>query len=109
MFFKNWGPLIRKKLTNYSETSQSLLVIIAEGQHPFPFRIRPLSLPAPMVLAGQLAGRVGRRQLIFYKKSLLGSQARVAFFIVSILVIYYTYHHPLRLNRRCVTIQLYSY
>ena len=33
-------------------------VLLAEGTHPFPFRIRKLSPPASMVLAGQLAGRV---------------------------------------------------
>ncbi len=33
---------------------------IAEGKHPFPSRTRKLSPPAPMVLRGQLRGRVGR-------------------------------------------------
>src|SRR5262245_15250568 len=33
---------------------------MAEGSHPFPFRTRPLSPPAPMVLPGQPGGRVGR-------------------------------------------------
>ena len=27
-------------------------VTMAEGSHPFPFRTRPLSPPAPMVLSG---------------------------------------------------------
>ena len=36
------------------------LVTIAEGTHPFPFRTRKLSPPAPMVLPN--GGRVGRRQ-----------------------------------------------
>src|SRR5690554_2763972 len=31
----------------------------AEGPHPFPFRTRPLSPPAPMVLLGRPSGRVG--------------------------------------------------
>ena len=35
-------------------------VTMAEGPHPFPFRTRQLSPPAPMVLPGQLGGRVGR-------------------------------------------------
>ena len=39
------------------------LVIIAEGFHPFPFRTRKLSPPAPMVLP--IGGRVGRRQTFF--------------------------------------------
>src|SRR6185312_16132087 len=33
---------------------------MAEGSHPFPFRTRPLSPPAPMVLSGRPGGRVGR-------------------------------------------------
>ena len=33
---------------------------MAEGPHPFPFRTRPLSPPAPMVLSGRPGGRVGR-------------------------------------------------
>ena len=39
------------------------LVIVAEGFHPFPFRTRKLSPPAPMVLP--IGGRVGRRQAFF--------------------------------------------
>src|SRR3990172_4743700 len=35
-------------------------VTLAEGPHPFPFRTRPLSPPAPMVLSGRPGGRVGR-------------------------------------------------
>ena len=38
------------------------LVVMAEGTHPFPYRTRPLSPPAPMVLAPKGAGRVGRCQ-----------------------------------------------
>ena len=45
------------------------LVVMAAGIHPFPFRTRKLSLPAPMVLGGRPPGRVGRRQ-IFSKKGL---------------------------------------
>ena len=37
-------------------------VTMAAGQHPFPFRTRQLSPPAPMVLGGRLPGRVGRRR-----------------------------------------------
>ena len=36
---------------------------MAEGIHPFPFRTRKLSPPAPMVLP--FGGRVGRRQVFF--------------------------------------------
>ncbi len=35
---------------------------IAAGKHPFPFRTRQLSPPAPMVLGGRPPGRVGRRR-----------------------------------------------
>ena len=38
------------------------LVVMAEGNHTFPSRTRPLSPPAPMVLGPQGHGRVGRRQ-----------------------------------------------
>lgn len=38
------------------------LVMMAEGTHPFPYRTRPLSPPAPMVLVPQGTGRVGRCQ-----------------------------------------------
>ena len=37
-------------------------VAIAAGTHPFPFRTRQLSPPAPMVLGGRPPGRVGRRR-----------------------------------------------
>ena len=38
-------------------------VAIAVGSHPFPFRTRKLSPPAPMVLGRRLPGRVGRRRI----------------------------------------------
>ncbi len=37
-------------------------VAIAAESHPFPFRTRKLSPPAPMVLGRRLPGRVGRRR-----------------------------------------------
>ncbi len=37
-------------------------VAIAAERHPFPFRTRKLSPPAPMVLGGWPPGRVGRRR-----------------------------------------------
>ena len=40
----------------------SFLVSMAEGFHPFPFRTRKLSPPAPTVLHGSLCGRIGRCQ-----------------------------------------------
>ena len=38
-------------------------VAMAAGTHPFPFRTRQLSPPAPMVLGGHSPGRVGRRRI----------------------------------------------
>ena len=38
---------------------------IAKRQHPLPSRTRKLSSSAPMVLPGQLGGRVGRRRNFF--------------------------------------------
>ncbi len=40
---------------------------MAAGSHPFPFRTRKLSPPAPMVLGGRPPGRVGRRRITFAK------------------------------------------
>ena len=34
------------------------------GVHPFPFRTRKLSSPAPTILDGQLSGKIGSRQII---------------------------------------------
>ena len=43
------------------------LVAMAEGNHAYPSRTRPLSPPAPMVLGPQGPGRVGRCQAgVFY-------------------------------------------
>lgn len=43
-------------------TIETRLVAMAEGTHSFPFRTRPLSPPAPMVLVPKGTGRVGRCQ-----------------------------------------------
>src|SRR3954469_4467582 len=43
-------------------------VAMAAGTHPFPFRTRQLSPPAPMVLGGRPPGRVGRRRVSFAKR-----------------------------------------
>ena len=43
------------------------LVAMAEGNHTFPSRTRPLSPPAPMVLGPQGPGRVGRCQAVITK------------------------------------------
>ncbi len=42
---------------------------MAEGSHPYPFRTRKLSPPAPMVLGGRLPGRVGRRRISLEKRA----------------------------------------
>ena len=44
-------------------TNNRFSVAIAAGSHPFPFRTRKLSLPAPMVLGDRSPGRVGRRRI----------------------------------------------
>src|SRR3954468_19699525 len=40
----------------------SFPVVVSRGPHPFPSRTRKLSLLEPMVLRGQLRGRVGSRR-----------------------------------------------
>ena len=42
-------------------------MVIERGSHPFPFRTRQLSLSSPMILRGQLRGKVGRRRDKIYK------------------------------------------
>jgi hypothetical protein len=42
---------------------------LPEGSHPFPYRTRKLSPPGPMVLRGQLRGRVGRRRDYFAQET----------------------------------------
>ena len=65
---------------------KKLPVSLAEGPHPFPFRIRKLSPPALMVLTGQLVGRVDRCRLIFAPHFML----RGKFFMLEIsLFLYY--------------------
>src|SRR3979409_2764305 len=41
---------------------------IERGSHPFPFRTRQLSLSSPMILRGQLCGKVGRRRDKIYER-----------------------------------------
>src|SRR5450755_1414023 len=43
-------------------TGSRFLAVIAAGFHPFPYRTRQLSPPAPMVVGPQGPSRVGRRQ-----------------------------------------------
>src|SRR5437763_398243 len=58
-------------------------VVIERGSHPFPFRTRQLSLSSPMILRGQLCGKVGRRRDKFYERP-SGKLGGLFFF---------TYHH----------------
>ncbi len=50
---------------------------MAAGSHPFPFRTRKLSPPAPMVLGGRPPGRVGRRRISHEKRAPRGVLFRV--------------------------------
>src|SRR4028119_347252 len=45
-------------------------VTLARGRHRFPFRTRQLRPSAPMILHGQLCGKVGRRRDPFTETSL---------------------------------------
>ena len=71
LFYNFRGWTIRWR-GSFRISSQILLVIIAKRSHPFPFRIRKLSPPAPMVLEGQLSGRVGRCQHQFFRRKIDG-------------------------------------
>ena len=59
----------RRRISGDAKDLHIFPVLLAEGPHPFPFRIRKLSPPALMVLAGQLAGRVGQRRGKFKARS----------------------------------------
>src|SRR3954470_22826514 len=52
-------------------------VAIAAEPHPFPFRTRKLSPPAPMVLGGRPPGRVGRRRIFSREEAPSGASSRV--------------------------------
>ena len=56
-------------------------VLTPEGPHPFPFRIRSLSPPGPMVLHPQGCGRVGRCPHIFYSFLIISQQKFLSVFI----------------------------
>ena len=53
--------------------AQRLSVAKAVGSHPFPFRTRQLSPPAPMVLGRRRPGRVGRRRISHFGRGLRAS------------------------------------
>src|SRR5436189_1536637 len=45
-----------------TRTDHKFPVVIEWRKHPFPFRTRQLSSTSPMILRGQLRGKVGRRR-----------------------------------------------
>src|SRR5436309_4516689 len=60
-----WNNLARARygmLGGMPRLTTRFPVATAVGKHPFPFRTRQLSPPAPMVLGGRPPGRVGRRR-----------------------------------------------
>src|SRR6187431_69181 len=57
------------RFTSADPRQTSLPVVIGAGLHPFPFRTRKLSLLPPMVLRGQLRGRVGHCRDYLLQKS----------------------------------------
>ena len=58
-------PLLKidRVLVVSTARAQRISVAMAAGTHPFPFRTRQLSPPAPMVLGLRNPGRVGRRRI----------------------------------------------
>src|SRR5437868_4333591 len=58
----------RLRDTPHFENKHRFPVAIAAESHPFPFRTRKLSPPAPMVLGGRPPGRVGRRRIFLNEK-----------------------------------------
>ena len=62
----------------------SFPAVIPEGPHPIPSRTRKLRPPGPMVLQGELCGRVGRRQELF-----LTARAKQLARAVSIWTVYF--------------------
>jgi hypothetical protein len=63
-------------------------VALPEGPHPFPFRTRSLSPPGPMVLCGQLRGRVGRCRDYFRRSESWWTPSACFFFLDLPLCLY---------------------
>ena len=63
------GPPIRRLRQQPGCCERRFPVTMAAGRHPFPFRTRKLSPPAPMVLGEESPGRVGRRRDLLTKAS----------------------------------------
>src|SRR5271154_5831884 len=59
-----------------SNRRETKSVILPRGFHPFPSRTRKLSPAGPMVLHGQLCGRLGRRR---HNKSCIPTNAALSF------------------------------
>src|SRR5436305_10192064 len=61
-------PVLAMKRSRGPDASPEALtrfpVALAAESHPFPYRTRKLSPPAPMVLGGRPPGRVGRRRIL---------------------------------------------
>ena len=66
---------------------------MAAGPHPFPFRTRKLSPPAPMVLGTCVPGRVGRRRISFSSSGALGPRSS-AFGVHPVVGRVGTVNHP---------------
>src|SRR5438046_1040271 len=61
---------------------QLVSVALAAEIHPFPFRTRKLSPPAPMVLGWIRPGRVGRRRFLTHASL---TSVRLAVFLLQVL------------------------
>src|SRR2546423_10014445 len=57
------------------QSTQKILVTLAERPHPFPSRTRKLSSPAPKILRGQPFGKIGRRQDFCVSAAAYGSSS----------------------------------
>jgi hypothetical protein len=68
---KNTAP--QEVCTEETIINDNFSAAIAKRQHPFPSRTRKLSSSAPMVLHGQLCGRVGRRRILYNPESVSDS------------------------------------
>ena len=68
------------------------LAIIARVKHLFPFRTEKLRPYAPMVLHGQLCGRVGHRQDLIFKPSFNEGFLFLNKFVVYINCLFYFYY-----------------
>src|SRR5207302_6148140 len=61
-------PVLAMESSRGPSIDNKFPVAIAVESHPFPFRTRKLSPPAPMVLGGRPPGRVGRRRIFSMRR-----------------------------------------